>query len=75
MLKLRDAINKKMKGGRKYTRLSPAAKSAVSKGYPGKYFWMRFDEKHADITRKHPSTVALKTVLACTKLMANISLR
>ena len=35
---------------------------------------MRFDEKHADINRKHPSTVSLKIVLACTKEMAILHL-
>ena len=70
MLNLRDATNKKMKGGRKYIPLSPAAQTAILKGYPWRFFWMWFDEKHGDITRKHPSTVALKRVLACTKEMA-----
>ena len=69
MLKLRDATNK-MKGGRKYIPLSPAAQTAVLKGDPGRFVWMRFDKKHGDITCKHPSTVALKRVLACTKDMA-----
>ena len=74
MLKLRDATNRKIKGGRKYIPLSLAAKTVVSKGYPGRFFRMRFDEKHADISRKHPSTVSLKRVLACTKDMAILHL-
>ena len=55
---LRDATNKKMKDGRKYIPLSPATKTAVSRGCSctGSFFCMRFDEKHADITLIHSVT-------------------
>ena len=63
MLKLRDATYKKMKveGNISLCHLQPSFE-----GISWEFFWMRFDEKHGDITRKHPSTVALKRWLCHT---------
>ena len=70
MLKLRDATNKTMRGERKYIPLSRAAKMVLSNGYAGQAFWCRFDQDHADLSKRHPSLVSLKRMLACSKEMA-----
>ena len=69
MLKLRSAANKKSYG-RRYIRLSDAAKAAIRNETVGQSFWQRFDAKHPELTRKRVSHVPLKRVLACTEEMA-----
>ena len=44
-LRIRQALNRKAKGGRKYTKLSPNAHNALVKGKLSKFFWQRFEAK------------------------------
>ena len=44
-LKIRQANNKKMKGGRKFVKLSIPATNALKKGRVSKFFWQRFEAK------------------------------
>ena len=67
MLKLRDIFNRRMKGGRKFIKLSSFARAALRNGKVGKGFWGRFDAKFKNLSKRRASTVALKRVLACTK--------
>ena len=52
ILRVRKAANKKMKGGRKFIKLSKVATATLEKGKVGKFFWQRFDAKYESLARK-----------------------
>ena len=71
MLKVRQAVNKKVVGGRKFKKLSPAAQNTLKRGSLSRQFWERFDVKYKKvIKKKRRGTTSLKRVQACTKQMA-----
>ena len=79
MLKIRRTINQRVKGGRKYKALSPAAKRLLEKHDSGvvpkkdhlRRFWERFDTKHASrIRKKRKGSKSLTAVTACSQKVA-----
>ena len=70
ILRVRQAANKKLKGGRKFIKLSNVAVHALEKGEVGNFFWQRLDAKHDDLTRKRVGRTSLNRALACTREMA-----
>ena len=69
-LRIRQAANKKAKGGRKYAKLSSNALKALSKGKLSKFFWQRFEAKYDSLTKKRIGHTSLARAIACTKEMA-----
>ena len=71
MLRLREKTNRSCKGGRKFKKLSPAAKKVLQKGKLSRKFWERFDTKHKKVLRKkRRGATSMKRVVSCTKEMA-----
>ena len=70
-LRIRDAANKKIKGGRKFVKLSDVARNAMEKGTVSKFFWQRFDAKFEKIlSQKRVGHTSLTRAVACTTEMA-----
>ena len=68
MLTIRDKVNKKKTGGRKFKKLSMAARRTVKRGSLSHQFWERCDAKYKNATRKkRKGTTSLKRVTACTE--------
>ena len=71
MLRLREKTNQNCKGGRKFKKLSPAAKQVLSTGKLSRKFWERYDTKNRGVIRKkRRGSTSMKRVLSCTKEMA-----
>lgn len=71
MLSIRQQINKKAGGGRKFKKLSLAAKATLDKKKLSRKFWERFDTKYKDtIRKKRRGYTSLKRALSCTLPMA-----
>ena len=71
LLKLRSQTNRNCKGGRKFKKLSPAARRTLERGKISRQFWERFDCKHRAILRKkRRGATSMKRVLSCSRVMA-----
>ena len=70
ILRIKDYMNKKCRGGRKFLALSPNAKSALEKGKLSRSFWRRFHAKHSTLTVKRQGHVSVNRALNCTRKMA-----
>ena len=71
LLRLRQQTNRSCKGGRKFKKLSPAAKRSLDRGKLSRKFWERFDTKHRAVLRKkRRGATSMKRVLSCSKEMA-----
>ncbi|XP_047131042.1 uncharacterized protein LOC124810350 isoform X2 [Hydra vulgaris] len=70
ILRIRDYMNKRCKGGRKLIKLSPNAKSALVNGKLSRSFWTRFHAKHSSLTIKRQGQVLINRALNCTREMA-----
>ena len=70
-LRIRQANNKKMKGGRKFVKLSTPAMNALKKGKVSKFFWRRFEAKFEKVlSQKRVGHTSLARAVACTTEMA-----
>ena len=70
VLRIRDYTNRKLKGGRKFQKLSRYARSAIEKGRLGRRFWLRFNAKHSSLSLKRQGHVSINRALNCTRAMA-----
>ena len=74
ILNVRKAANKKFKGGRKHSKLSKVAVTALEKGKVGRFFWQRFDAKYSSLVRKRVGHTSLARAIACTEEMAILNI-
>lgn len=71
LLRLREQTNRKCKGGRKFKKLSPAAKRTLQRGKMSRCFWEKFDTKHRAVLRKkRRGRTSMKRALSCSREMA-----
>ncbi|XP_065640013.1 uncharacterized protein LOC136072675 [Hydra vulgaris] len=70
VLRVRDYTNTKMKGGRKFQKLSLNARAALEKGKLSRSFWLRFNAKHSSLTIKRQGSVSINRALNCSREMA-----
>ena len=70
ILRIKDHANKKLKGGRKYAKLTPNARKALEDNKLSRSFWRRFDAKHPSLTTKRQGHVSVNRALSCTREMA-----
>ena len=70
ILKIRNHMNRKLKGGRKFVKLTPNAKKALEQNKLSRSFWRRFEAKHPSLTSKRQGHVSVNRALSCTREMA-----
>ncbi|XP_047135496.1 uncharacterized protein LOC124812660 [Hydra vulgaris] len=70
VLRVRDYTNTKIKGGRKFKKLSLNARAALEKGKLSRSFWLRFNAKHSSLTIKRQGSVSINRALNCSREMA-----
>ena len=71
MLRFRKEHNKRS-SGRRRIKLSKVAKNALQKGSVEKYFWLGFDSRHEDLSRKRKNTTSSRRAIALEELAAEL---
>ena len=69
MLKVRDHLNKRKKGGQLYQPISVNGKKFLDKRKLSKSFWHRFEIDFPSLSRKMQGNATTKCVLACSEEM------
>nr|XP_047137316.1 uncharacterized protein LOC124813827 [Hydra vulgaris] len=71
VVRIRHHTNTKMKGGRKFHKLSINARAALEKRKLSRSFWLCFNAKHSSLTLKRQGRVSINRALNCSKEMAS----